>query len=325
MQVTIERRVTEVRLCEVRERYIRWLVATRDLSPNTIRAYHGDVVAFERHLGEGATVAQIDHHRIFTFVEGQRAAGLAPKSIRRRASGVRGFCRWLQASGLLEADPWAGATVVVARSRHLPRVVASHDLGRLLRSLRATADICGDHVPNGVLVQPNEATTLLAVSLMVVSGLRVGEVVGLGCRDMDIQGRGLRVLGKGRRERRVFLTNDWIVSLTAAYLTTRSSLGITHDALLFNHLRQPMTAAALRSRITKAANVAGLYKRVTPHMLRHTAATELIEAGVDIRFVQRLLGHASLATTELYTHVSDRALQRVVTDADVLGRALDRR
>jgi integrase/recombinase XerD len=92
--------------------------------------------------------------------------------------------------------------------------------------------------------------------------------------------------------------------------------------LLFNRRYGPLTASAMRTRLRKVADEAGVRTRVTPHMLRHTAATQLIEAGVDIRFIQRLLGHASLTTTEIYTHVSDRALMRVVSDADVLGRSI---
>ena len=87
----------------------------------------------------------------------------------------------------------------------------------------------------------------------------------------------------------------------------------------------PDQAAAMRARLAKAAADAGLGARVTPHMLRHTAATQLIEAGVDIRYIQRLLGHASLSTTEIYTHVTNPALQRIVSDADVLGRVLQQR
>jgi site-specific recombinase XerD len=129
----------------------------------------------------------------------------------------------------------------------------------------------------------------------------------------------MRILGKGRRERHVYLTNDWIAGLMSRYLATRLLLNVQGPTVLFNDRGSPMSPAAMRSRLAKAAEVAGLSERVTPHMLRHTAATQLIEAGVDIRFIQRLLGHASLTTTEIYTHVSDRALRRVVSDADVLG------
>jgi integrase/recombinase XerD len=155
---------------------------------------------------------------------------------------------------------------------------------------------------------------------MLATGVRVHEVVGITCDDVDLQAHSIRILGKGRRERHVFLTNSWLTGLTATYLQVRRELGIAHAQLLFNSFYDPLTTQAMRSRVGKAAGAAGLNLLITPHMLRHTAATQLMEAGVDIRYIQRLLGHASLATTELYTHVSDGALRRVVTAADTLER-----
>src|SRR4051812_16988583 len=304
---------------QAREQYIRWLLVTRDLSPHTVRAYDGDIAVFERHLGVRAHVRVIDRDQLVAFIEAQRAAGLSSASIRRRASGLRGFCHWLLSRRLLSVDPWTGTSVAVGRARKLPRLLSTCELDRLLISLRKTADV-GDLGSDGPLDRPHESTTLLAVSLMIATGVRVNEVVGLRCQDIDLSSRRLRILGKGRRERQVFLTNDWIEGLTRAYLTTRATLGVEHAELLFNTRGDPLTPAAMRSRLVKAATEAGLAARVTPHMLRHTAATQLIEAGVDIRYIQRLLGHASLSTTEIYTHVSDRALRQVVSDADVLGR-----
>jgi site-specific recombinase XerD len=310
---------------QAREQYVRWLRVTRDLSPHTIRAYDGDIATFERHLGARAPVGRIDRECLLTFIEAQRAAGLGPRSIRRRASGLRGFCRWLLAADLLEFDPWVGAAVAAGRARELPRVVAAHDLGRLLSLLRARAglrDLPGRGEP---LSSPHESTTLLAVTLMVATGVRINEVVGIRTQDLDLPGRSLRILGKGRRERQVFLPGAWLAGLLRAYLRTRVALGVGCPQLLFNRRHMPLTPPAMRARLLAAANDAGLGARVTPHMLRHTAATQLIEAGVDIRYIQRLLGHASLSTTEIYTHVSDQALRRVVTDADVVGRLLERR
>jgi site-specific recombinase XerD len=206
--------------------------------------------------------------------------------------------------------------VAVGRSRRLPRLLTTQELDRLLRSLRAAAAI-GE--PAAPLERPHESTTLLAVALMVATGVRVNEVVGIRCADIDLPGRSLRIIGKGRRERQVFLTNDWLEALTTAYLATRTALGVSHVHLLFNRRLGPLTATSMRSRLAAGARAAGIASRVTPHMLRHTAATQLIEAGVDIRYIQRLLGHASLSTTEIYTHVSDRALKQVVSEADVLG------
>ena len=213
------------------------------------------------------------------------------------------------------------------RGRTVPpaaRLVPTDELDRLFRSLCRTAGVhARDSV--SVLERPHESTTLLAVALMVATGVRVNEVVSIRCQDIDLPGRSVRIVGKGRRERHVFLTNDWIGGLTRAYLRTRASLDVGHSQLLFNRRYDPLTAPAMRVRLSSAAREAGLGARVTPHMLRHTAATQLIEAGVDIRYIQRLLGHASLSTTEIYTHVSDRALMRVVSDADVLGRRLQPR
>lgn len=304
-----------------REDYRCWLEATRDLSPHTIRAYDADLAAFQRYVGPRASVRALTTDALLAFMHAQRADGLSARSLRRRASGVRGFCRWLVSRGLLDADPWIETTVSVGRSRMLPKIVPSHDLSRLFACLRREADV--DRVADDELLRkPHEATTLLAVTLMLATGVRVNEVVSLESRNVDVRARTVRILGKGRRERQVFLTNDWMAELVLAYQRTRVHLGVEHGALLFSRRLTPLTPAAMRSRLHQAAERAGVSTHVTPHMLRHTAATQLIEAGVDIRFIQRLLGHASLSTTEIYTHVSDSALLRVVSDADVLGRSL---
>lgn len=314
-----------MRVCQARDRYIRWLLVSKDLSPHTIRAYDGDVAALERHLGMNAAVRDIDRERLILFMEEQRAAGLCARSIRRRASGLRGFCRWLLAHRLLDSDPWVDTTVAVGRSRKLPRIVPTHELDRLVRFLVTTTGADTERDSDGLLQRPHQATTLLAVALMLATGVRVHEVVGITCQDVDLEGRDLRIVGKGRRERHVFLTDDWITELTGVYLKTRATLDLAHRYVLFNQCYDPLTPPAMRSRLAMAAKQAGLRTKVTPHMLRHTAATQLIEAGVDIRYIQRLLGHASLTTTEIYTHVSDGALRRVVSDANVLARVVEGR
>lgn len=303
---------------------MRWLHATKDLSPHTLRAYEGDVLAFEQHLGRRAQVHRINRDCLVSFVEGLRDAGLSPPSIRRRVAAVRGFCRWLLARQLLDNDPLIGLTLPAGRRRTLPRVVPAHELDRLFHHLRRAALVTDEPRPAAVRARPQQSTTLLSVALMLTTGVRVHEVVGITCGDIDLQTHSIRILGKGRRERHVFLPNSWLTTLTRTYLQVRGELGITHTQLLFNSLHYPLTTQAMRSRLGKAADAAGLNLRITPHMLRHTAATQLMEAGVDIRYIQRLLGHASLTTTELYTHVSDDALRHVVTAADTLERMMQR-
>ena len=266
----------------------------------------------------------IDGDCVMSFVEGLRDAGLAQSSIRRRVAAVRGFCRWLLANKLIQADPLFSLTLPAGRRRALPRVIPKHELDRLFRHLSSAAVVTGEPGRAAVGARPQESTTLLAVALMLTTGVRVHEVAGIRCADIELQSRCIRILGKGRRERHVFLPNSWLVALTTAYLQVRNELDLAHGQLLFNSLYGPLTTQAIRSRLANAAEAAGLSLRITPHMLRHTAATQLLEAGVDVRYIQRLLGHASLTTTELYTHVSDGALKRVVTAADTLEALLQR-
>lgn len=317
----------QMQINQARNRYIRRLLATRDLSPHTIRAYDGDLAGFERYVGADFDVKEIDQDGVISFIEKQKAAGLSPASLRRRAAALRGFCRWLLSEGFLLADPWSDTSLALGRPRRLPRTLPAHELDRLMGFLALAAGLDPNTAPNSRAIEkrPHESTTLLAVTLMVATGIRVNESVMIKCADIDLPGRALRLVGKGRRERQVFLTNDWIASLTKAYIDARSSFKLDHPHLLFNLHHAPLSPPAMRSRLAKAARAAGLEMHVTPHMLRHTAATQLIEAGVDIRYIQRLLGHASLSTTEIYTHVSDRALRRVVSDADVLGRLVQAR
>jgi integrase/recombinase XerC len=305
---------------EARRQYYRWLL-TRNLSAHTTRAYDGDIGRFERHVGPATQVALIDRECLISFLELQRQAGLSPASLRRRASALRSFSQWMLSENHLTEDPWSGATIAFGRSRKLPRFLPAHELERLLGFLKSMAgpDAWSGNAAS-IQDRPHEGTTLLAIALMLATGVRVHEVVGIQCQDIDLAGQTIRLLGKGRRERRVYLTNDWITQLTASYLEARDGLPPTHPYLLFNLHYAPLTTSAMRSRLAKVASAAGLSNPVTPHMLRHTAATQLIEAGVDIRYIQRLLGHASLSTTEIYTHVSDAALRRVVSNADVLGR-----
>jgi len=313
-----------VNVREAHEAFVIWLNDTRDLSPHTVRAYSSDVSALTRHVGLDARVTDISSDTIVGFVQAQRATGIRATTIRRRLAGLRCFCRWLVDNNHRDSDPWANVALQIRKRRTLPRPVPPSDLTILLDFLSQEAGVALSTSGNCPLEHPHEATTLLAVAVMFATGLRVSETVGINCSDLDISDRSVRVIGKGSRERTVFLPGEWMPNLLYSYLETRSALGIEHSILLFNRLGAPLSTAAMRTRLDKAAQRAGIVRRITPHMLRHSAATRLIESGVDIRYVQRLLGHSSLSTTEIYTHVSDSALRGMVTTANVLERALTR-
>jgi integrase/recombinase XerD len=298
--------------------YGRWLSTSRDLSPHTVRAYVADVSALERFLGEEYCCSLLRSEDLYRFLEHLALQEVSAVTVRRRISGVRSFCQWLVHVGILDSSPADELKVQFRRARRLPRAVSTPDLRRLFRHLDSEARSAGQLHPFAGPGANVERTTLLAAALMVGTGMRVGELVSTSLSQVDLESRTIRVVGKGLRERMVYLSNDWIVDLIRLSLAGRPSEDI-EAPLLVNRTGNSLTTAALRARLSRAAIDAGLSSRLTPHMLRHSAATQLIEAGVDIRFVQRLLGHASLMTTEIYTHVADRSLRHAVTDADVLG------
>ena len=302
--------------------YVDWLMATRTMSEHTFRAYGGDLASLREQLGADTPVTSLNADGLVDFITAQRDRGLAPATIQRRASSVRGFCRWLRRTGQVADDPWRDVDVRIRQTKRLPRPAREESVKRLLASLCRSAGVSRASTPVGPLKRPYQANTLVAVALMLGTGLRVGEVASLRCEDIDPDARSARVIGKGARERQVYLSGNWIVGLIEAQLTTRCRLGVRHPCLLFNRSGGTMTAASLRARLSKELRLAGIDEHITPHVLRHTAATQLIDSGVDIRFVQRLLGHASLATTEQYTRVADTSLRRVLAQADTLGRSL---
>ncbi|WP_298227943.1 tyrosine-type recombinase/integrase [Gryllotalpicola sp.] len=256
---------------------------------------------------------------LLAFVHSQRARGLAERTIIRRLAALRGFCVWLSAAGIAHIDLQELRTLRARRQRTLPRVAATEDLRRLYGYLQSFVQGEGS-LRSAVRSRPREASVLLAVSLMLVTGARVSETTGIECSNIDLQGASIRVLGKGCRDRTVYIADVWLQRLLIAYLELRSDLGIAHRFLLFGRDGSPLKPETFRQWLKRASHAAGLDRHVSPHMLRHAAATQLLEAGVDIRFVQRLLGHASITTTEIYTHVSDVAPRRAVSAADVLQR-----
>ena len=307
-------------ISEAKGQYLDWLESRRDLSAHTVRAYGIDISEFERFLGENPSLLQLNKTSFDAFLLKQRNSGLAPASVRRRAAGLRGFSKWLKACGLLESDPLSEVEAPPVRARKLPRIAQTQHLTRLLRTLREGIDLDdGKTVATKLADRPHQATTLLAVTLMLTTGMRVSETAGIELSNVSLSDRSIRLLGKGNRERQVFLTDPWITEFVEFYISAREKLNVQHTRLLINTRLQPLSAEALRARLAKACEQANLTGKITPHMLRHTAATQLLNAGVDLRFIQRLLGHSSLSTTEIYTHVSDQSLKCAVTSAGVLG------
>jgi site-specific recombinase XerD len=242
---------------------------------------------------------------------------MSASTVHRRGATLTGFLDWLLRTKKLDQH-WERPPAPERGRRSAPRLAPSEALRILHRHVRQAVEE-DDGLEDGVAARPHAATTLLSLSLMIATGTRVAETASVEVHRIDLRARSIGVTGKGRRDRMVYVPNPWLCRLIHAYVDARTQQGVSHPFLLFGRNRNAISTASLRYRLRTASRDAGLTSHVTPHMLRHAAATNLLDAGVDIRFVQRLLGHASLSTTEIYTHVLDGALRRKLEQADVLG------
>jgi integrase/recombinase XerD len=266
-------------------------VSAARLAPRTVEAYRRDLTAAATALGKPVGAATTED--VEQYLAGLRAEGLAPTTIARRAAAIRSFFRHQVLVGSRRDNP-AAELDLPRRTRRLPRTLSPGEAERLVEAARGTT--------------PRALRDHALVELLYGAGLRVSEAVGLERGGIDLDNRFVRTIGKGDKERVVPIGRQAADSLRRYLAQGRPHLDRRHRPELFlNAQGGPLTRAGAFLILRKLAGKAGLDpERVHPHLLRHSFATHLLEGGADLRSVQEMLGHADLATTELYTHVSDR-------------------
>ncbi len=297
------------------DEYLTYLRVERGLSPATIRAYRGDLADFAASRGAGRDWASSADSAIGYLAARTRRGrphdpGLAPSSLRRRAAALKGFYRFCFGEGLIERDV-AVHLDLPRPSRLLPETMTVAETERLLEA-------AGDEASSG----PGGLRDRALLELLYASGLRISEAIGLDREDLSTDGAFVRVIGKGDKERLVPVGDvalDWL----ARWIGGRRAalLAIGHVApdrggpLFLGDRGGRLARQQAWAAVKRAAVRAGLADRVSPHTLRHSFATHLLEGGADLRVVQELLGHASISTTQLYTHLTGERIRDVYSRA----------
>jgi integrase/recombinase XerC len=278
---------------DLEQRFATWLAAVRSRSPHTVRAYTRDLRRFAEFVGaQGVSLAQVQRPHVRAWVQ-EMATTDAPSTVMRRLAAVRTFYRWLGNEGLVEDDPTAGV-----RSPRLPKTLPSV-LG-ISESVRMM-ELPGD--------DPRGLRDRVAMELLYGAGLRVSEVVALDRSDLDLCAGEVRVRsGKGGKERRCPIGPPAIEAVEAYVRAAPHPLGNAAPLLLGPSGRRLSERTVRRAVHAWAARV---FRDASPHTLRHSFATHLLEGGMDLRLIQTLLGHESLSTTQKYTHLSVDQIQRV--------------
>jgi integrase/recombinase XerC len=288
---------------DVLARFLRFLQVERNASALTIKSYREDLAALieylEQRAGRSPIVTQVTTLELRGFVASLQEAGYAKSSIARRLASLRSFFRFAQREGLVDQNP-AKPLRNPRRTRPLPHFLSSADLERLLVAPPA----------NDRLGLRDRAI----LETMYSAGLRVSETVGVNEGDLDLPHSLLRVRGKGRRERMAPIGSYAIRALTRWLAVRKLAPGQSagRSAPVFvNRFGTRLTVRSVARMLEKYLKMTGLDLRTTPHSLRHSFATHLLDHGADIRSVQELLGHQSLSTTQIYTHVSTAHLRAV--------------
>jgi integrase/recombinase XerC len=284
------------------ERHLR---LERNRSAHTVRGYIADAVSLLDHATRqgSASLPDIDLGVLRSWLAELRTGGAARTTLARRAAAARTFTAWMRTTGLVDID--AGVLLASPRAhRTLPPVLGADEAAALMEA------------DEGEL-SPIARRDRLAVELLYASGIRVAELVGLDIDDVDRSRRVMRVLGKGAKERTVPFGQPALAALEDWLAHGRPELAVTGSgpALLLGARGKRMDQRAVREVVHRRLGRVPGAPDLGPHGLRHTAATHLLEGGADLRAVQELLGHASLATTQIYTHVSVERLRQVYVQA----------
>jgi len=293
--------------------YLRFLASERRKSAATLRAYGADLRAFAAWLAGNergvADASRFDLRRYLVELEEQ---GLVATSVQRKLASLRGLYGWLQQKGAIAKDP-AKLLKGPRAAKRVPRFLTAAEVDQLL----------GQPFDDAPVGRRDHAI----LETLYSTGCRVSEVAGMALADLDLAEGIVRVLGKGQKQR-IALLGKPACDAIAAWLPYRRELvraakQTDPGSLWVNRYGRPLSARWVFATVVDRAKAAGLQTSLTPHGLRHSFATHLLDRGADLRTVQELLGHARLVTTEIYTHVSIGRLRDVYDKAHPLGRERD--
>lgn len=285
--------------------YENYLINSRALSENTIRAYLGDLQSLISHL-ENLGLTSIENLDLTHLRSWLAAQNGARTSLSRRATSIKVFTKWAAKAKIISSD--VGVNLATPKAhRILPNVLDAASANLALKSLETRAAEESD---------AESIRDLAIVEILYASGARVSELCGLDLTDVDYERQTIRVFGKGAKERVIPIGNPAISALNN-WLQIRNEFlkSNSENAIFLGKKGNRINQRQVRTIVYKTLEALEGFERMGPHALRHSAATHLLEGGADLRTVQEILGHASLATTQIYTHVSAERLHRAFKQA----------
>ena len=292
----------------------------RSLGHHTLRAYAQDLRTFARFTKAHQLNDPLSKDDILAYHRHLRdELGAKPATIERRLVTLKSYFAWRADRNSALPSPFSDVRISVKIPRRLPRPIDRDTLRAVLQVGEGPVALRSMPGQDATALVSQHCVTLLIIKLLIVTGLRISELSNVKVRDVSPDGGQILVRGKGSKERIVFVPNRNLQNEFQRYCQLRSERGSMTSPLFLNAAGRQLRAATFRKRLRALSKRLGIEPHLTPHRLRHSAATLLIEEGIDIRMVQALLGHANLKTTEIYVRVSNHALRRALERVDVLS------
>ena len=298
--------------------FLNGYFSTHQRSKKTIVAYRSDLEQFGSYAGKGLPITEIDGVLIEEWVARLREQNYSPASMRRKIVVLKVFCSYWVRRGELSDSPFWRVKLSFGRIEQLPRTLTEMEVRTLLT--QAGRERLAAKIPRkGTVLAKSRSLNaassayralrnLALVDLLFATGIRVGEASALDLKDFVVSESVFRIQGKGGRDRLAFVVDDQTVLIQQEHLEVRSRIVTDSSALFLNAAGVRLSTQGMANVIAQFRRDAGIERHVTPHMLRHTVATLLLRNGVDIRVVQEFLGHASIVTTQRYTHIAKEHL-----------------
>jgi len=283
----------------------------KNLSPKTLKAYSIDLRQFREYLAtnlEITTLPATDKTALRAYIK-SLFGPLKEKSVKRKVATLKALFHFLEREDAITVNPFRKMEVRIKETRRLPRTIPLHDLKRLFKYLYRLKQ---DHPDSNSYAYKALVRDIAVLETLFATGARVAEVCHLKDEDVDLRRGRVKILGKGGRERILQLCDEEALATIRAYRALWLGGAKGNGYFFHNRLGGRLTEQSVRSGLRRYAAGAGMENRVTPHMLRHSVATLLLEEGMDIRHIQQLLGHTSIITTQIYTEVHEPQQRRLL-------------
>lgn len=296
--------------------YMLYCCNQKKLSGNTLRAYRIDTAQFvtymHRHLSVHS-LNEIGKEQIKSYVD-YLTVHYAPRTCKRKIACLKAFFNHLEFEDVITVSPFRKLRITLREPKNLPRIIRKADMSMLLQYAYKAAKEARTSYQNFKAIR-----TIAIYELLLSTGIRVGELCHIKTESIDLDNGTIQIIGKGDKERTVYLTSDVVKRALQNYSVLRSRIGSSSVYFFVNWNNERIQEGNIRMLIRKNSDDV-LHKRITPHMFRHTFATSLLENNIDISYIQELLGHSSIKTTQIYLHLSNASIRSALSQANIRGQ-----